>query len=79
MKQYYVMKYSDRESTYNNPSDVGKYVAIDWSSGGYPYAVDCFHNAQIWYDCEQFKRYQQMFPFVDVYALDIQLTKMEAQ
>jgi hypothetical protein len=48
-----------------------KYVAIDHSSGGYPYLVDRFDMAFIWIDINSLRAYQKMFPKYVAYQIEV--------
>lgn|SRR5689334_4220237 len=39
----------------------GKFVALDYASGGYPYLVDDWPSAKIWRDEQEVRRYATMF------------------
>lgn len=49
----------------------GKYVAIDYNSGGYPYQVDTFAHAKIWNDKEAVTGYAKSFPELQIFELSI--------
>jgi len=40
----------------------GLFVAIDQSSGGYPWYTEYLASAKIWTDLAELKRYFKMFP-----------------
>jgi hypothetical protein len=40
--------------------DTGKFIAIDNSSGGYPYDTE-IHNAKFWHDKDDAFRYKNVF------------------
>lgn len=71
-KPMYVMKYSNREGSYNHPDNHGRFVGLDRDSGGYPYAVESFGNrVEIWTDLERARIYQNGFKCLDIYELNI--------
>lgn len=67
----YAMKWSNRNGTYARPEDAGKWVAIDDASGGYPCVAYTHNQIEIWESLEEAKRYQKMFPHLDIYKLTI--------
>jgi hypothetical protein len=74
----YVMKYSTRDQSYNHPSFHGKFVVLDYSSGGYPWAVgeELSNQVEIWHSLDKALDYQKSFPCLDIYKLEIALTKL---
>jgi|GEM_PF-6409458 len=72
----YIMKWSERKGTGNHTSYKDKFVAIDYNSGGYPWAPETFSEAHIWTSLEEAQRYQKMFPELDIYELKVELNKI---
>jgi hypothetical protein len=72
-KTYYVLVYSNRESAYASPNEVGLLCGIDESSGGYPYGTDKLGSAYIWDNMSAPKRYIEQFPFLDLAILNVRL------
>lgn len=74
---YFAMKYSDRGENPNGPEAVGKWVAVDENSGGYPWPVHFFSMAHLWPSYVDAMAYRNMFPYLDVYQLEINVKKVE--
>ncbi len=53
-------------------SDVGKYATIDYETYT-PKPVENFEHAQIWSDAERAKKFQERYPFLEVFELSIGL------
>jgi len=74
----YVMKFSTREGTYNNKHYHGKFVAIDYHSGGYPWGIgeEFSGRVSIFSTYEEARSYQETFKFLDIFELKIELKEI---
>lgn len=73
MSKMYVLKYSDRDQSYNHSDYHGKFAGMDHNSGGYPYATELISNTYIWNDLDKVESYRKSFPCLDLYELNIEL------
>lgn len=74
----YIMKFSNRDHSYNSPHYHGKFVHVDYDSGGYPCAVDTFGNGvYIFTTLKEALGYKEIFTYLDIFEVLIEYRSVE--
>ena len=70
----YILKYSDRAEYKPN---VGLWVGVDQSSGGYPHATKRCDQAHVFLTLKDAKEYVGHFKDLDIFTLEVKTTPIE--